>query len=78
MCNYMYIIIIKRYGAIPDNGIIVSSYAGIFLLGSSFIALGVLTSTLSGNQIVGAITALIMNLLVFFIPLLSLLPPPTE
>ena len=70
--SLLYIIIIKRYGAIPDNGVIISSYAGIFLLGSSFIALGVLTSTLSSNQIVGAITALIMNLLVFFIPLLSL------
>jgi len=69
--SLLYIIIIKRYGAIPDNGVIISSYTGIFLLGSSFIALGVLTSTLSGNQIVAAITALILNLLIFFIPLLS-------
>ena len=69
--SLLYIVIIKRYGAIPDNGVILSSYAGIFLLGSSFIALGVLTSTLSGNQIVAAITALILNLLIFFIPLLS-------
>jgi ABC-2 type transport system permease protein len=69
--SLLYIIIIKRYGAIPDNGVIVSSYTGIFLLGASFIALGVLTSTLSGNQIVAAITALILNLLIFFIPLLS-------
>ncbi len=69
--SLLYIIIIKRYGAIPDNGVILSSYIGIFLLGSSFIALGVLTSTLSGNQIVAAITALIINLLIFFIPMLS-------
>jgi ABC-2 type transport system permease protein len=69
--SLLYIIIIKRYGAIPDNGVIISSYGGIFLLGGSFIALGVLTSALSGNQIVAAITALILNLLIFFIPLLS-------
>jgi len=70
--SLVYIIIIKRYGAIPDNGVIVASYLGIFLLGSTFISLGVLTSTLSGNQIVAAITALILNLMIFFIPLLSL------
>ena len=76
--SLLYIIIIKRYGAIPDNGIILSSYAGIFLLGASFIALGVFTSSLSANQIVGAITALVLNLLIFFIPLLSMAIQWTE
>jgi len=69
--SLIYIIIIKQYGAIPDNGVILASYAGVFLLGSVFIALGVFTSSLSGNQIVAAVTALILNLLVFFIPMLS-------
>jgi ABC-2 type transport system permease protein len=69
--SLIYIIIIKRYGAIPDNGVIIASYTGIFLLGASFIALGVFTSSLSGNQFVGAITALVGNLLIFFIPLIS-------
>lgn len=69
--SLIYIIIIKRYGAIPDNGVIVASYTGIFLLGASFIALGVFTSSLSGNQFVGAIMALVCNLLIFFIPLIS-------
>ena len=69
--SLIYIIIIKRYGAVPDNGVIFSSYCGVFLLGSSLIALGVFTSSFSANQIVGAITALILNLLVFFIPYFS-------
>jgi len=73
--SLIYIIIIKRYGAVPDNGVILSAYCGVFLLGSCLIALGVFTSSLSSNQIVGAITALVLNLLIFFIPLLSQVIP---
>ncbi len=72
MPSLLYIIIIKRFGGIPDNGVILSSYAGIFLLGSSLIALGLFTSSLSGNQIVAAVTALVLNLMIFFVPMLSL------
>jgi ABC-2 type transport system permease protein len=70
--SLLYIIIIKRYGGIPDNGIILSAYSGIFLLGSSLIALGLFTSSLSSNQIVAAVIALVLNLLLFFVPMLSM------
>ena len=70
--SLIYIIIIKRYGAVPDNGVILASYTGIFLLGATFVSLGVLTSALASSQIVAAVTALILNLLVFFIPMLSM------
>jgi len=69
--SLLYIIIIKRYGGIPDNGVIISSYVGIFLLGSSLIGVGVFTSSLSSNQIVAAVTALVLNMLIFFVPMLS-------
>jgi ABC-2 type transport system permease protein len=70
--SLLYIILIKRYGGIPDNGIIFSSYTGIFLLGSSLISLGLFASSLSSNQIVSAVVALVLNLLIFFVPMISL------
>ena len=70
--SLLYIIIIKRFGGIPDNGVIIASYTGIFLLGSSLISVGLFTSSLSDNQIVAAVTALVLNLLIFFVPMLSL------
>lgn len=66
--SLIYIIIMKEFGGIPDNGIILSAYAGIFLLGSSLIALGLFTSSLSGNQILAAVTALVANLIILTLP----------
>lgn len=42
------------YYSIPPWGTIVSGYLGLFLLGASFIALGIFVSTLTENQIVSA------------------------
>jgi len=70
--SLLYIIIIKRYGGIPDNGVIITSYSGIFLLGSVLVALGLFTSSFSNNQVVAAVTALIVNMLLFFVPMISL------
>lgn len=69
--SLLYIILIKRYGGIPDNGIIFSAYTGIFLLGSSLLALGLFASSLSSNQIVAAVVALVLNLLIFFVPMVG-------
>ncbi|MFH2002599.1 MAG: ABC transporter permease, partial [Planctomycetota bacterium] len=75
MPSLLYIIIIKRYGGIPDPGIIFTSYFGIMLLGSSLIAMGVFTSSLSSNQIVAAVIGLVLNLLIFFVPMISVAIP---
>jgi len=39
----------------PDKGPIISGYLGLFLMGSSFLAVGVFTSSFARNQIVSAV-----------------------
>jgi len=70
--SLLYIICIKRYGGIPDNGILLSAYTGILLLGSALVALGLFASSLSANQILAAVVALVLNLLIFFVPMLGM------
>jgi ABC-2 type transport system permease protein len=48
----------------PEMGPIVAGYAGLFLLGAAFIALGALASSLTENQIVAA--AISFGLLLIF------------
>ncbi|MCL6649227.1 MAG: ABC transporter permease [Chloroflexi bacterium] len=49
----------------PDPGPIVSGYLGLVLLGAGFIALGLLTSALTKNQIVAAVLAFAVLLLLW-------------
>jgi ABC-2 type transport system permease protein len=49
----------------PDPGPIVSGYLGLVLLGAGFIALGLLTSALTKNQIVAAVLAFAILLLLW-------------
>ena len=53
-CTIPYLIILEVCGT-PDWGGIIAGYLGIFLLGGSFIALGIFTSSLTENQIVAAV-----------------------
>lgn len=69
--SIVYLLVLKSYGALPDTGILVSSYVGILLLGALLMAIGVLASALSPNQIVAAILGIVLNLVLFFAPLLS-------
>ena len=64
----LYIAIIRRYGALPDEGRLVTSYLGIFCVTSMLTALGVFFSTLSSNQIIAAVGALTANLILLFVP----------
>ncbi|GIW06157.1 MAG: ABC transporter permease [Dehalococcoidia bacterium] len=50
----------------PDPGPIISGYLGLVLLGAGFIAIGLLTSALTKNQIVAAVLAFAI-LLVFWL-----------
>ena len=46
----------------PDWGIIFTSYAGLLLMGFQFVALGVFCSSLTQNQIVAGILALVLQM----------------
>lgn len=69
--SILYLVVLKSYGALPDSGILASSYFGILLLGMLLVAIGVLASAVSPNQIVAAILAIVANLILFFGPILS-------
>jgi ABC-2 type transport system permease protein len=49
----------------PDFGLIVASYIGMFLLGATFISVGLFASSLSENQIISAVIS--FSLLLFFL-----------
>ena len=51
-----YPLLLWVYGA-PDIGPIVAGYLGLFLLGSTSLAVGIFTSSLTSNQIVAAVVA---------------------
>ncbi len=73
--SIVYLLVLKSYGALPDGGILATSYAGILLLGALLLAIGVLASAVSPNQIVAAILGVVFDLALFFAPLLSLQMP---
>lgn len=60
------------YGNV-DLGPIFSAYLGILLMGQAFIAFGLLASTLTGNQIIAAVIGLGGLLLLWVLPMLSML-----
>ena len=51
----------------PDLGPIFSGYLGFFLLGASFLSVGLLASSLTGNQIVSAVLAFGLLLMVWML-----------
>jgi ABC-2 type transport system permease protein len=69
--SLLYLILLKGYGALPDPGVLATSYLGVALLGSLLLAVGVFASALSPNQIVAAIVATVFDLGLFFVPLFS-------
>ena len=44
----------------PDGGAIFAGYLGVFLLGAAYLAIGLMTSTWTRNQIVAFITAVVL------------------
>ena len=61
----IYPILLFVYGN-PELGPILAGYLGLFLLGTSFIAVGIFASSLTENQIVAAVICFVV-LLMFFI-----------
>jgi ABC-2 type transport system permease protein len=64
--TFFYPLILRLLGN-PDMGPIFTGYLGLFLMGAAFLAIGVFTSSLSGNQIIAYIVAFIALLALWII-----------
>src|SRR5262249_40254323 len=62
----VYPLILLIYGN-PEPGVIAAGYLGLFLLGIAFITVGLLTSSLTENQIIAAVSCLVGLLLLYVI-----------
>ncbi|HSD11011.1 MAG TPA: ABC transporter permease, partial [Candidatus Binatia bacterium] len=62
----IYPILLVVYGN-PEMGIMLSGYLGLFLVATSFLSIGLLTSSLTENQIVAAVSCLVALLLLYVI-----------
>ena len=73
--SVVYLLVMKSYGALPDTGVLASSYLGVMLLGALLLAVGVLATAVSPNQIVAAILGVVFNQVLFWVPMLSIQMP---
>lgn len=62
----IYPILLVAYGN-PEGGIMLSGYLGLFLTAASFLSIGLLTSSLTENQIIAAVSCLVTLLLLYVI-----------
>src|SRR5207247_6198085 len=58
----IYPLILMVYGN-PETGVIMGGYLGLLMLATSFVAVGLLTSSFTENQIIAAVTCLVGLLL---------------
>lgn len=66
----LYAVILEVYGEL-DWGTLGAGYLGILLLGAFFLAIGIMASALTRNQILAAVAAFSLSLLVFFVGFLT-------
>jgi ABC-2 type transport system permease protein len=62
----IYPVLLLVYGN-PEMGIMLSGYLGLFLVAASFLSIGLLTSSLTENQIIAAVSCLVALLLLYVI-----------
>lgn len=62
----IYPAILLLYGN-PELGVLAAGYLGLFLLAAVFVSVGLLTSSLTENQIVAAVTCFVILLLLYVI-----------
>ena len=55
-CTLLYPLLLALFSA-PERGPIISGYLGLFLMGCTFISIGVFFSSLTSNQLVAGVTA---------------------
>jgi len=73
-----YAVVLGIYGD-PDWGPIYSGFLGLFLLAASLTAIGLLVSGLTANQVVAAVVAMGVGILLWMIDTLGyLLPEPYD
>ena len=62
----VYALILMLYGN-PEPGVILAGYFGLLLLATAFVAVGLLTSSFTENQIIAAVSCLVTLLLLYVI-----------
>jgi ABC-2 type transport system permease protein len=62
----VYPVILMYYGN-PEVGVMLSGYLGLLLLATTFVAVGLLTSSFTENQIIAAVSGLVALLLLYII-----------
>jgi ABC-2 type transport system permease protein len=62
----VYPAILLKFGN-PEGGVIIAGYLGLILLATVFVAVGLLTSSLTENQIIAAVSGLVATLLLYII-----------
>jgi len=62
----IYPLILVMYGN-PEPGVILSGYLGLLLLATAFVTIGLLTSSLTENQIIAAVSCMVTLLLLYVI-----------
>lgn len=62
----VYPLLLVAYGN-PEIGVIAAGYLGLFLLSVAFVSVGLLTSSLTENQIIAAVSCLVSLLLLYVI-----------
>jgi len=55
----LYLVLLRIYGN-PEYGPVVSGYLGLALLGALYIAIGVLASSMTSSQVIAAVTAFVV------------------
>jgi len=68
------VVITTYYLGQPDTGVIIGGYLGSFLLAGAYLAIGILTSAMTRNQVISFVLALVVCLFL----LLAGYPPVTE
>ncbi len=66
----LYVVLLTAFGK-PDYGPILSSYLGVLLLGGAFLSIGVLSSSLTQNQVVAGCLGIVFLLLMWIADAMS-------
>lgn len=61
LCTLPYVITLNMIGN-PDNGVILCGYLGLLLMSGAYLGIGIFASSVTGNQIVAFLLALLIGL----------------
>ena len=68
--TFYYVVLLYSFGD-PDTGPVLSGYLGLLLYGAAALAIGLLGSSLSSNQIVAAVVGIAILLMLSFVNLIA-------